>query len=116
MHSSAAQSRLSSVEAGGGSARLYNAFTSLSKFLNFPLVCPTLKAHICTSIFKPSVLTAHMAHVSRRIECVLQIRFWKGTKLGVEFHTCYDHTCNPHNNSCYAVLLRCSLSLLPLIC
>ena len=50
VHSSTAQSRLSSVEAGGGSAPLYNAFTSLSKFLNLPLVCPVLKAHLWSKV------------------------------------------------------------------
>ena len=43
-----------------------------------------LKWILC--FFKPSVLL--MAHVSQIIERVFQIRFWKGTKLGVKFHTC----------------------------
>ena len=96
VHSSTAQSRLSLAEAGGGgSARCTMLLLLYLIFLICLLFAQRFKhifeAKYSLCIFRPSVLL--MAHVSRRIECVLlQIRFWKGTKLGVEFHTHYIST------------------------
>ena len=110
VHSSTAQSRLSSAEAGGGSARTMILLLYL-KFLNLPLVCAMLKAHIWSK-----VLLLHFQAICAHGPCVIENRTCVpnqvlerhqiGCRVSYMLH--YSHTKNfkAHNDRCY--FLKCS--------
>ena len=83
-------------------------------FLIFPLFAQRLKhifvlpfsSHLCS--YGPCVTKNRMCSPNQVLE-----RDQIGCR--VSYLLRYDQTCNPHNNSCYAVLLKWSLSLLPFI-